>query len=80
MLRKLISHAEKGKTQAPPNKAKRLQQVSIHEPKSLNTWKEEEWADISQFDGYYSVSNYGRIWAVPRPFSRPQVNPITPGN
>lgn len=27
----------------------------------------EEWADIPQFDGYYSVSSYGRIWAMPRP-------------
>jgi len=27
----------------------------------------EEWADIAQFDGYYSISNYGRIWAMPRP-------------
>lgn len=27
----------------------------------------EEWADIPQFDGYYAISNFGRIWAIPRP-------------
>jgi hypothetical protein len=29
--------------------------------------KGEKWAEISQFDGYYFISNYGRIWAIPRP-------------
>lgn len=38
----------------------------------LVTMEGEEWKDIPQFDGYYSVSNYGRIWALPRP-----VNSIT---
>jgi len=33
----------------------------------LEYMEAEEWADIAQFDGYYSVSNYGRIWAIPRP-------------
>lgn len=34
---------------------------------SLRDMKGEEWIDIPQFDGYYAVSNYGRIWALPRP-------------
>lgn len=34
---------------------------------SLDDMKGEEWVDIPQFDGYISVSNYGRVWAVPRP-------------
>jgi hypothetical protein len=28
--------------------------------------KGEKWADIPGFDGAYSISNYGRIWAAPR--------------
>ncbi|HEY9044494.1 MAG TPA: NUMOD1 domain-containing DNA-binding protein [Ohtaekwangia sp.] len=34
---------------------------------SLQSMDGEVWVDIPQFDGYYSVSNYGRIWAAPRP-------------
>jgi len=35
--------------------------------RKLEYMEGEEWADIAQFDGYYSISNYGRIWAIPRP-------------
>jgi hypothetical protein len=34
---------------------------------SLEPMEGEEWKDIPQFDGCYAVSNYGRIWATPRP-------------
>ena len=33
---------------------------------SLESMKGEKWADIPGFDGAYSISNYGRIWAAPR--------------
>lgn len=33
---------------------------------SLNSLTGEQWADIPGFDGAYSISNYGRIWAAPR--------------
>jgi hypothetical protein len=32
----------------------------------LYSMEGEEWKDIPQFDGYYRVSNYGRVWALPR--------------
>jgi len=34
---------------------------------SLDDMEGEEWEDIPSFDGFYWVSNYGRIWALPRP-------------
>jgi hypothetical protein len=37
-----------------------------YENLSLNSMKGEEWADIPGFDGAYSISNFGRIWAAPR--------------
>jgi hypothetical protein len=39
---------------------------------SLDSMEGEEWKDIPMFDGYYAVSNYGRLRAAPRP-----VNSIT---
>jgi hypothetical protein len=33
---------------------------------SLDSMKGERWEDIPGFDGAYSISNYGRIWAAPR--------------
>lgn len=39
---------------------------------SLESMEEEQWKDIPQFDGCYRISNFGRIWAAPRP-----VNTIT---
>jgi hypothetical protein len=34
---------------------------------SLVSMKGEMWMDMLEFDGCYSISNYGRIWAAPRP-------------
>jgi hypothetical protein len=34
---------------------------------SLKDMKGEKWKDIPSFDGYFMVSNYGRLWALPRP-------------
>src|SRR5882672_2339752 len=34
---------------------------------SLISMKGEMWMDMSELDGCYSISNYGRIWAAPRP-------------
>src|SRR5882672_11337583 len=34
---------------------------------SLLPMKGEMWVDMLEFDGCYSISNYGRIWAAPRP-------------
>lgn len=34
---------------------------------SLASMEGEQWKDIAQFDGYYCISNYGRIFAYPRP-------------
>ncbi len=34
---------------------------------SLDDMKGEKWKSIPGFDDYFMVSNYGRIWAVPRP-------------
>jgi hypothetical protein len=34
---------------------------------SLDSMEGELWMDITEFDGYYTISNYGRIWAAPRP-------------
>jgi len=34
---------------------------------SLQSMDGEVWVDIPGFDGCYSISNYGRIWAAPRP-------------
>ena len=33
---------------------------------SLDSMKGEQWVDIPGFDGAYSISNFGRIWAAPR--------------
>jgi hypothetical protein len=33
---------------------------------SLDSMKDEQWEDIPGFDGAYSISNFGRIWAAPR--------------
>ncbi|HEY8936105.1 MAG TPA: NUMOD1 domain-containing DNA-binding protein [Cyclobacteriaceae bacterium] len=34
---------------------------------SLEDMKGEEWLDIPGFDGYFKVSNFGRVWALKRP-------------
>ncbi|MBL0743878.1 NUMOD1 domain-containing DNA-binding protein [Chryseolinea lacunae] len=34
---------------------------------SLESMENETWHDIAGFDGCYCISNYGRIWAAPRP-------------
>ncbi|SHH18354.1 NUMOD1 domain-containing protein [Chryseolinea serpens] len=34
---------------------------------SLTSMEGEEWMDMPEFDGHYAISNYGRIWAAPRP-------------
>ena len=34
---------------------------------SLEDMDGEQWIEMAQFDGYFLVSNYGRIWALPRP-------------
>ncbi len=33
---------------------------------SLDSMPREQWRDIPGFDGAYSISNFGRIWAAPR--------------
>ena len=34
---------------------------------SLEDMKGEEWLDVPDLDGYFKVSNFGRVWALERP-------------
>jgi hypothetical protein len=46
--------------------SKKIKQEYPYQNLSLDSMPGEQWKDIPGFDGAYSISNYGRIWAAPR--------------
>jgi hypothetical protein len=46
--------------------SKKIKHEYPYQNLSLDSMPGEQWQDIPGFDGAYSISNYGRIWAAPR--------------
>ncbi len=46
--------------------------IPVYKNKSLNNLPNEVWVDFIGYDGYYEISNYGRLKSLPRQFQTPK--------